>query len=85
MGDKVAAVADVIATAVRSVFTSCNPDPVPFALIASTTDDTNPYAGQGGNELTQLASAPETAFFFARHDECTTRSDRYVVRYRGRG
>lgn len=75
MGDKVAAVADVIATAVRAEFQSCNPHPVPFALIASTTDDTNPYSGQRGDELTRLASAPETAFFFARHNGCATRSE----------
>jgi polyhydroxybutyrate depolymerase len=75
MGDKVAAVADVIATSRQSVFQSCNPRSVPFALIASTTDDTNPYGGAAGNELTRLASAPETAFFFARHDGCTTRTE----------
>ena len=75
MGDKVAAVADVIATARQAVFQSCNPHPVPFALIASTTDPTNPYAGQAGNELTRLASAPDTAFFFAKHDGCTTRTE----------
>ena len=75
MGDKVAAVADVIATARQSVFQSCNPNAVPFALVASTTDPTNSYAGQAGNELTRLASAPETAFFFAKHDGCTTRAE----------
>ncbi len=75
MGDKVAAVADVIATAVRSVFRHCGPHPVPFALVASTTDDVNPYAGAPGTELTRLASAPETASFFARHNGCTTRSE----------
>ena len=75
MGDKVAAVADVIATSVRAVFQSCNPHPVPFALIASTTDDANPYAGTAGDELTRLASAPETAFFFAGHNGCASRSE----------
>ena len=75
MGGKVAAVADVIATARQAVFQSCNPALVPFALIASTTDPTNPYAGQAGNELTGLASAPETAFFFAKHDGCTARTE----------
>lgn len=75
MGDKVAAVADVIATARQAVFQSCNPRPVPFALIASTTDDVNPYAGAAGNELTRLASAPEVAFFFAGHDGCATRTE----------
>ncbi len=47
MAGTVAAVADVIATARHAVFTGCDPRPVPFALEASTTDDTNPYAGQG--------------------------------------
>ena len=75
MGDKVAAVADVVATSVRSVFQSCNSPPVPFALIASTTDDTNPYGGQRGDELTRIASAPETAFLFAGHNGCATRSE----------
>ena len=75
MGDKVAAVADVIATAREAVFQACNTNPVPFALIASTTDPTNPYAGQAGNELTRLASAPDTAFFFAKHNGCTTRTE----------
>ena len=75
MGDKVAAVADVIATARPAVFQSCNPAAVPFALIASTTDPVNPYAGQGGDELTRLASAPETAAFFARHNGCTARAE----------
>ena len=75
MGDKVASVADVIGTARQSVFQGCNSAPVPFALIASTTDDTNPYAGAPGNELTRLASAPDTAFFFAKHDSCTTRTE----------
>ena len=75
MGDKVAAVADVIATARQAVFRSCNPRPVSFALIASTTDETNPYQGLAGGELTRLASAPDLAFFFARHDRCTTRTE----------
>lgn len=75
MGDKVAAVADVIATSLRAVFQSCNPHPVPFALIASTTDDTNPYAGSAGDELTRFASAPDTAFFFAGHNGCATRTE----------
>lgn len=75
MGDKVAAVADVIATARQAVFQSCNPNPVPFALIASTTDPINPYAGRAGDELTRLASAPDTAFFFAKHDRCATRTE----------
>ena len=73
MGDKVAAVADVIGTARQAVFKDCNAHPVPFALIASTTDDTNPYAGASGSELTRIASAPDTAFFFAKHDGCSTR------------
>jgi polyhydroxybutyrate depolymerase len=75
MADKVAAVADVIATARQAVFRSCNPRPVSFALIASTTDDTNPYEGARGNDLTHLASAPDTAFFFARHDGCMVRAE----------
>jgi len=75
MGDRVAAVADVIATARQAVFQDCNARPVPFALIVSTTDDTNPYAGAPGNELTRLASAPDTAFFFARHDGCSMRTE----------
>lgn len=75
MGDKVAAVADVIATSVRSVFQGCNPATVPFALIASTTDETNPYAGAPGDEVSRLASAPETAAFFARHNGCATRTE----------
>ena len=75
MGDKVAAAADVIATSLRSVFEDCSPHPVPFALIASTTDETNPYAGAPGTELTRLASAPETAFFFATHNGCKTRTE----------
>ena len=41
MGDKVAAVADAIATSRQAVFRSCNPRQVPFALIASTTDPIN--------------------------------------------
>ena len=73
MGDKVAAVGDVIATSVRAVFQDCNPPAVPLALIASTTDSTNAYAGAGGDVHTQLASAPETALFFAGHDGCATR------------
>ena len=48
---------------------------MPFALIASTTDPTNPYAGAAGNELARLASAPETAFFFAEHNGCTGRAE----------
>ncbi len=75
MGDKVAAVADVIGTARQAVFKDCNSPPVSFALIASTTDDTNPYAGASGSELTRLASAPDTAFFFAKHDGCSTRTE----------
>lgn len=75
MGDRVAAVADVIATTVATVLRSCNPAHVPFALIASTTDDVNPYAGARGDELTRLASAPDTAAFFAFHNGCTARSE----------
>lgn len=59
MGDKVAAVADVIGTATAAVFRGCGTHPTPFALIASTTDDTNPYAGASGDELRRLASAPK--------------------------
>jgi polyhydroxybutyrate depolymerase len=75
MGDRVAAVADVIATARQAVFQECNSRPVPFALIVSTTDDIIPYAGAPGNELTRLASAPDTAFFFAKHDGCSVRTE----------
>ncbi len=75
MGDKVAAVADVIGTARQAVFKECSSPPVSFALIASTTDDTNPYAGAPGSELTRLASAPDLAFFFAQHDGCATRTE----------
>ncbi len=75
MGGEVAAVADVIATAAEAVLQSCNPRPVPFALLASTTDETDPYAGTGGSGRTRLVSAPEMAFFFAQHNGCATRSE----------
>ena len=75
MGDKVAAAADVIGTARQAMFKDCNSPPVSFTLIASTTDDTNPYAGASGSEMTRLASAPDTAFFFAKHDGCSTRAE----------
>lgn len=75
MGDKVAAVADVIATATTAVFRNCGTHPVPFALIASTTDQINPYAGAPGDDVRSLASAPDTAAFFAQHNGCTTRTE----------
>ena len=74
MGGKVAAVADVIATARQAVFQSCNPALVPFALIASTTDPTNPYAGRAGSEVTDLASAPAARHGRKRHCRTPTRT-----------
>ena len=71
MADAVAGVADVMATASMAVLQACAGPPAPFALIASTTDDVVAYAGRRGQGASAIASAPETAFFFARRNGCT--------------
>lgn len=76
MPNEVAAVADIIATARSAQLRACPPArPVPLLLLASTTDGTNPYAGQRGPEWADLASAPATAAFFAARNGCTQRTE----------
>ncbi|WP_428486862.1 alpha/beta hydrolase family esterase [Rhodopila sp.] len=76
LGDSVTAVADVIATAHRSQLRDCpNSRPIPFLLLASTTDPVNPYAGRAGDEVSDLASAVETVSFFVQHNGCTSRRE----------
>lgn len=76
LSDRVTAVAAVIATAVRSQLEHCDAArPIPYLLLASTTDPEVPYGGRQGDELTALASAPETVAFFAKHNGCKTRTE----------
>ena len=74
MSDVVTAVADVIATMREAQVTRCEQArPVPFLLMASTTDPTNPYGGSRGDEVNGLASAVETVQSFVKRDGCRTR------------
>jgi len=76
MSDRVAAVANIIATARASQLNNCREGrPVPLLLMASTTDPTNPYAGRPGDAIFALASAPETAAFFAARNKCRSRAE----------
>jgi polyhydroxybutyrate depolymerase len=74
LSDNVTAVADIIATAREAQLANC-PDarPVPFLLLASTTDPNIPYAGTRDDQANATASAIETVSFFARHNGCTSR------------
>ena len=72
--DVVTAVADVIATARTSQLPSCeHGGPVPFLLLASTTDPVDPYGGASGDEVSGLASAVDTVQVFVKRDGCTQR------------
>ena len=72
--DKVAAVAAVVATARTSLVPHClNGRPIPFLLMASTTDTAVSYRGWPGPFGAQ--SAPDTALLFARRNGCTARSE----------
>jgi polyhydroxybutyrate depolymerase len=76
LSDRITAVAIVIATARKSQFSSCDQArPVPLVLIASTTDPENPYVGQEGDEISALASAPDTVSYFSAHNGCTSRTE----------
>ena len=69
--DVVTAVADVIATSRASQLPSCKHGrPVPFLLVASTTDPVDPYGGVIGDEVSGLASAIDTVQTFVERDGC---------------
>jgi polyhydroxybutyrate depolymerase len=76
LADRVTAVADIIATMYTSQLIRCDrARPIPFLLLASTTDPTNSYVGWRGNEATGLASAVDTVALFAGHNHCTARTE----------
>ena len=69
--DVVTAVADVIATSRTSQLSSCKHGrPVPFLLMASTTDPVDLYVGAIGDEVSGLASAVDTVQTFVERDGC---------------
>ena len=77
LSDTVTAVADVIATAHASQLSSCDRGrPIPFLLMASTTDPVNPYVGERGDEIAGLASALQTVQTFVKRDDCKQRVER---------
>ena len=76
ISDSVTAVADVIATIRAAQIPSCDHGkPIPFLLIASTTDPVDPYRGSEGDEVSDLASAVETVRAFVERDGCTRRDE----------
>ena len=76
MPDVVTAVADVIATMREAQAKPCEQGrPVPFLLMASTTDPTNPYGGSNGDEVNAIASAIETVETFVKRDGCRKRAE----------
>ena len=76
LSDTVTAVADIIATAREAQLANCaDARPMPFLLLASTTDPIIPYGGRRDDEANATASAIETVSFFARHNGCTSRAE----------
>jgi polyhydroxybutyrate depolymerase len=74
LSDKVAAVAAVVATARTSLVPICQHGrPIPFLLMASTTDPAVAYGGWPGPWGTR--SAPDTAALFAQRNGCTARGE----------
>ena len=73
MSDTFRAIGNLIATARRDQLEACpQGKPIPYLLLMSKTDPTDPYAGSKRDGRNDLISAEETVAHFARRNGCQT-------------